>query len=83
MTIKRWRKTTWVAIAWSMAIGVWVLVVLARGGSDCAHERFRSVCATHSDVQKGIGIVVLGSIWLLGSLVLALIWFLTRPGDEG
>jgi hypothetical protein len=58
--------------------GVGSLLVGARRISHCAHERFRSVCESGSDVQKGIGVLVLGSIWLLGFLILSAIWLLTR-----
>ena len=85
------RKLSWAMAAWSAAAAAWIVFLVARGGSHCVHERFRAVCETDSDVQKGIGVVLVGSLWLLGFLVLAATWLLTRrrgwrsrrPGERG
>jgi hypothetical protein len=77
--MRHWRKVTWAMAAWSAAIAIWIVVLLARSEPHCAHERFRSVCATDSNVGKGIGVVLLICAWLFGMLVLASIRFLTRP----
>lgn len=75
------RRLTWAMVAWSTAIAIWIIVILARTEPHCAHERFRSVCETNSNVGKGIGITLLAAAWCLGLLVLAAIRFLVGHRD--
>jgi hypothetical protein len=72
------RGVRWAMGAWSAAIAVWIVVLLSRSETHCAHQRFRSVCETDSNVSKGIGVVLLACAWLLGFLALAAIRFLIR-----
>lgn len=78
--MRKWRKMTWVVIAWCVLMAIWIVAALASGDSgECARETYRGACEAREDVSKGIGVIVLWFIWFFGFVALSLIWFMTRP----
>ena len=85
----QWRKMTWVIVVWSGAIlAVLLLTVIRR-------EDIAAGCVTDSagvalneitkqnclDAGGNVVIqgVLLGGLWLLGVVILSVIWFASRP----
>lgn len=74
--MRRWRKMTWVLIAWSALIVVWAAT--GATANDCASEAdelSRSAC----EAGTGLGVMLILLIGFFGFAFLSLIWFMTRP----
>lgn len=60
-----------------------LLIVAVIAGSDpaaeCAGESFRSLCEAGEEANTENGVTALILFWFIGFVVLALIWFMTRP----
>jgi hypothetical protein len=86
----RWRKMTWVLLIWSAVFGFWMVAGTAeRPSKDCAADSSvidgtltLSQCQAASDVGTGIGVVLIGMLWFVGFLVLALVWLMSRPRKQ-
>ena len=84
MRLPRWRKMTWVVIAWCVIMAIWIIGAIASADtSDCAKEATKyfsqQTCEDASNAGTGIGVVVLWFVWFFGFSALSLIWFMTRP----
>lgn len=86
----RWRKMTWTILAWNALILVWI--VSAAGGSgesvdECVADSggilTRRDCQEAVDAGTGIGVFLILVLWALVFVVLALVWFMTRPRSDG
>lgn len=77
--MRHWRKMTWAIIAWSALMLIWIIV--GTNAADCGSKTGaqKSGC----EAGAGIGIAGLMFLWFIGFVVLALIWFMTRPRDRG
>lgn len=67
---------TWVVIAWTVLIIVWMIAGIA--GNECAAETdqlSQDACAAGT----GIGVLLVAFIGFFGFVFLSLIWFMTRP----
>lgn len=74
--MRRWRKMTWVVIAWTALILLWMIAGAA--GNDCADEVTKleqDACAAGT----GIGVLLVALIGFFGFVFLSIIWFMTRP----
>jgi putative copper export protein len=72
----RWRKMTWALIIWSGLMLAWVI-----GGTTANKCASYADAASKSGCQAGtaIGVGLIIGLWFMGFVVLALIWFMTRP----
>jgi len=79
--MRRWRKMTWVIVAWCVVMAIWIVAAIASAdpSGQCARETYRGACEAGSTAGSGIAVVALWFIWFFGFLVLSLIWFMTRP----
>jgi hypothetical protein len=66
---------TWVLIAWSVLVLVWVIVGV--NSADCENEEFQDAC----EAGTGLGVGVILFLGFMGFVVLALVWFMTRPRE--
>jgi zinc-ribbon domain len=83
MTKRRWRKMTWVVVAWSGLLLVLTLVQMAMVVTkSCSEFSFDSTCINieaHGRAGWTIEWLIRGIIvWIIGFIPLAVIWFMTR-----
>ena len=74
--MRKWRKMTWVVIAWTVLILVWIITGAA--ANECADEvdqLSREAC----EAGTGIGVALIALIGFFGFVFLSIIWFMTRP----
>jgi hypothetical protein len=81
----RWRWTTWAILLFSGAMLLWASTWIG-GGLECAEyapgTAARDACELQKDVRSGIGLFAVGVVWIGGTLVLGVIWLVTRPGKR-
>ncbi len=84
MTRPRWRKMTWVLVAWcAIVVGV-ALTLGLTAAHRCQHQPGERLIRAHGEIgacntSVGVGVV---AILVLGAAVLAVLslaWLLTRP----
>lgn len=83
----RWRKMTWALLIWTTICAVWIGAGIGdRPSQDCSTDPAvvsgtlsLEACQAASDVGTGIGVVLVGFLWFLGFLILALVWLMSRP----
>lgn len=81
------RKMTWALIVWTVLIVVWVVSAGASTGEsvdECLADGFltRAECQEAVDAGTGIGVFLIVVFGALVFLVLAAVWFMTRPRDD-
>ena len=85
-----WRKMTWLLVVWTVGMGAWLVVGAATASNvalDCATDAAgvavtaltRQECIATAGMGGGSRAAVIGSLWLLGLVALAAIWFMSRP----
>lgn len=79
----RWRKTTWALIVWTAVFGLWAASGIGALGESCAGLTGddRSICEAGTAIGGGIGLTLIAGLWFVGFVVLAIIWFMTRPRE--
>lgn len=81
--MRRWRKMTWAIVIWTVLMAVWIFGgISGASGVACDPSLAQSTCDAARAVGTGIGVSMLFFLWLIGFLVLAVIWFMTRPKDN-
>jgi len=78
---------TWALIAWTVIMVIWIAVGASSTETDpeCLSEAETNPfltaqdCEAATDVGTGIGVVLLVALWFMGFVVLALVWFMSRP----
>ncbi len=76
--MRRWRKMTWVLIAWCALIIVWAIA----GGSSAAHDctsQLGQAGQSGCQAGAGLGILLILLIGFVGFVFFALIWLMSRP----
>lgn len=74
------RKATWALIVWSVLMLLWAISVGDAVGDACTTEQAnRGACQLGATLGGGVALVVILVIWLVGFLVLSVIWFMSRP----
>ena len=69
--MRRWRKTTWAIITWVTGVAVWgwrYTVAVAAAPH-----------ATRSASSTGFGLLFIGTVGVVGLLVLLMLWSMLRP----
>lgn len=72
------RKMSWVLIAWTVLMVVWLIAGVGGAAEECTQQATQleeDACT----VGAGIGAVLITTIWFLGYIPLGLLWFITRP----
>lgn len=68
----RWRKMTWAIVIWTVLMLIWVISGLNAAGAS-------GNTSTAYAAGVGIAITFIFFIWFVGFIILALIWFMSRP----
>lgn len=74
--MRKWRKMTWVLIAWTLLIIIWM--VAGGAANECGQEA-TELNQDACEAGTGIGVALVGFLGFIGFVFLALIWFMTRP----
>jgi uncharacterized protein (DUF983 family) len=72
---------TWLLIVFSALMLAWLVSVLAQS-NNCAHEQFHQLCKASEDAQRSNDFVIVLVIYFMGFVILALVWFMTRPREQ-
>lgn len=76
--MRRWRKMTWVLIAWCALILVWAIAGGSSAANSCKHQTYQNAC----QAGAGIGVAIILFIGFCGFVFFSLIWFMTRPRES-
>ncbi len=80
-----WRKTTWVLVIWTVIMALWMVGGLANAGNvsaqNCGTDT-TGLCQAGVGLGTGLGITMLFFLWAIVAIILAVIWFATRPKDN-
>jgi len=76
-----WRKMTWVLIIFTVIMFAWMIGGGISAGNSCNDYSGQYQSAKEAGCQAGTAIGVAGifGLWVVGFIVLSLIWFMTRP----
>ncbi len=79
--VRRWRRWTWVVIAWTVAMSALALVLTTILGGICDDLNGLGFAACSAGTTAGtvIGWMIVAWAWLVGFLILAVLWFARRP----
>lgn len=79
--IRRWRRWTWLVLAWSIAVVVLALILTGSiaGTCDGLEGLGLDICATGVSAGTVLVWILLAVIWVIGFLVLSVPWFARRP----
>jgi hypothetical protein len=68
---------TWVLNIWNVIFLIWLIVGISdRASKNCPPNDH--LCISASDAGTGIGVALIIILWLIGFLVLSIVWFMTR-----
>ena len=76
----KWRKMSWLILVFSGIMLALLVTSLSASDPDCPPNIAN--CDAYNagaDVGQGLATVLIFVVWLIGFLVLAVIWFMTRP----
>jgi hypothetical protein len=79
--IRRWRRWTWLLLAWSIAIIGLALVLTGSIGRTCDGLEGLGLDLCAAGVAAGTVLIwiLLSVIWVIGFLVMSVPWFARRP----
>ena len=79
--IRRWRRWTWLLLGWSVAVLLSALFPSGSIGGTCdgLEGLGFNICTTGIVAGTAIIWTLLGVIWLIGFMLLAIPWFARRP----
>ena len=79
--IRSWRRWTWLLLAWSLVVLLSALFLSGSISGTCGGLEGLgfNICTTGIVAGTAIIWTLLGVIWLIGFLLLALPWFARRP----
>jgi len=79
--VRRWRRWTWLILAWTAAMGALALVLTTTLGGVCDDLEGLgfAACTAGSLAGTFLGWVIVVWVWLVGFLLLTVIWFARRP----
>jgi hypothetical protein len=75
------RKATWLVILWNGLIALWVISGVNAVADQCKGLTGSALqtCEIGQNVGGGIGLFLIGLVWLVGFLITGLIWLMSRP----
>ena len=78
------RKMTWVILIWTALFVVWGVAGAGAVSNNCPGLTGDALatCQAATAIGGGIGLTVIFILWFIGFIVLALIWFMTRPKNN-
>ena len=80
----RWRKATWAVVLWTALFAVWIVAGVGNTGGNCAGMTGDELaaCQAGTAIGAGLGVSFLIMLWFIGFIVLAVIWFASRPNNN-
>lgn len=66
--MRNWRGMTWVILGWTALIAVWAAWSVTSA-------------ANASGAVVALGLSFMFGVWLIGFLVLSIVWFMRRPAQ--
>lgn len=78
--LPHWRKATWAIVVWTAIFAIWIVGGLASAdiGQNCLGAD-QGLCEAAQTAGTGIGVFLVGMIWFIGFIILAIVWFMSRP----
>jgi hypothetical protein len=79
--MRGWRKMTWALVVWTVLMAVWLLSGLSSASNNCGglSGADLTACQAGTAIGGGLAVTALFVIWLIGFIVLSIVWFMTRP----
>ncbi len=79
-----WRKMSWVILIWNALMIAWLVAALttAHNGSNCGTFDTQA-CHDAYNTGLAIGAGVLVAIWVVGDIILGIIWLVTKGNRRG
>jgi zinc ribbon protein len=77
--VPRWRKATWAIVVFSVLMLIWVIAAGSASANCSAEQQYRGACKAGETVGRGIGVTLVVVLWVIGFIVLSLIWLMSRP----
>ena len=82
--MRRWRKSTWALVIWTVLIFVWIAAGMANAGNaaqSCTGTD-SAACQAGVGIGTGIGVTFLFVLWFVGFIVGTIVWFASRPKNN-
>ena len=77
----KWRKMSWLIIIFTVLMAIWIIG--GTSSSPCPPDVANcDAYAAGQAIGTGIGVTILFFIWLVGFLILSVIWFMTKPKNR-
>ena len=75
-----WRKMSWVVLIWNllMVIGIIAAVASAHTTRQCVNQLGAQACHDVSTAGAAFGVVLIIVIWLIGDIILGILWLVTK-----
>jgi hypothetical protein len=75
---------TWAIVIWTVVFAVWIIGGVSATGNNCAGLAGSDLtaCQAGTAIGGGIAVSLLIMLWFVGFIVLALIWFMSRPRNN-
>lgn len=82
--MRRWRKMTWTILIWTFLFLVWGISGASAVSNSCVGRTGDdlSICQAGTAIGGGIGLTLIFGLWFVGFIVLALVWFMSRPKEN-
>jgi hypothetical protein len=82
--MRSWRKMTWAILIWTALFIVWGATGVGAVSNECAGMTGDELatCQAATAIGGGIGLTFIFMLWFIGFIVLAIIWFMTRPRNN-
>ena len=78
----KWRKMSWAILVWTGLFLIWGIAGAGNVSTeDCVGE-YASACEAGTAIGAGIGLTLIFLLWFIGFIVLAIVWFMTRPKNN-
>lgn len=78
--IPHWRKATWAIVIWTVIFAIWIVGgINAASSTPCDPALTQELCDAATGIGTGIGVTLVFTLWLIGFIVLSIIWFMSRP----
>jgi hypothetical protein len=75
---------TWAILAWTGVFILWAATGVGAISDQCAGLTGDelALCQAATAIGGGIGLTLIFSLWFIGFIVLAIIWFMSRPKNN-
>jgi len=72
-----WRKMTWTVLIFNVLMVIWLVTGLTASTGSC-NGLDANTCAAASDVGHGIAATLQIVVWVLGDIILGVLWLVTK-----